>query len=134
MNDQMRVEWNESRRIGEVPVGFHVVATETSQKWCFLEQESLESQSHKMSVNPEAVFIAEYAKEAMARGCMAFGVMLFLVRVDDHGASRYEMSREHFAPEAPLPAGNRTVLRRLRFLRGELPVSISGDEAPKLAA
>jgi hypothetical protein len=134
MNQQTWIEWNESRRIGEEPVGFHVVATETSQKWCFLEQESLESQSHRMSVSPEAVFIAEYAKEAMARGCMAFGVILFLVRVDDHGVSRYEMSRGHFAPEAPLPARNRTVLRRLRFLRGELPASISGDEAPKLAA
>lgn len=134
MNDQTRIEWNESRRIGEVPVGFHVVATETSQKWSFLEQESWESQSHKMSVSPEAVFIAEYAKEAMARGCMAFGVILFLVRADEHGVLKYEISREHFAPEALLPARDRTVVRRLRFLRGELPVSISGDEAPKLAA
>jgi hypothetical protein len=135
MNEQTRIEWKEMREFNDEHVLFHMIAIKTPHGWWFSEQESWETQSHEVAPIPENVVIAEYAKEALARGCMTFDSVFCLVRVEDCGVSTHEMSREHWPPTASLRAKNRTVLTRLMFPRGRYPASISGDETPpQLAA
>jgi hypothetical protein len=130
MREQTQVEWKELREHGEDYVLFRVVATETPEGWRLSEQDSWDFRSYEVNLSPENVFIAEYAKRAMAKGSMTFDRILRLVRVENRGVSRYEISGEHEVPEASLRAKNRTLLTRIMFLRRRFPVSISGDQAP----
>jgi hypothetical protein len=135
MNEQNRIEWGEMREYCKEPVPFFVDARETPQGWCFLERESWDFQSHEASPSPEGVFIANYAKEAIARGSLSYGSDFCLVRIEEGGVSRYAMFRERGSSGPSLQAMNRMVLTRVRFFRTKIPVPASRDEArPRLAA